>query len=286
MYYTATRSGIFLTKRGVKLRYTRFGVGPEPLIVIPGIDDAVQNLHRASRFWAWYFRPLAASGRTVYLVSRARGLPAQVDLHELAEVYAEIIEREFRSADVLGISLGGMIAQHLALSRPELVRRLVLAVTAHRLTDEGHAHGQELMALASSGRWRKFAARANALCFSGYLRQTIAVALWLTAPLTSLLEQRARGSARGRAASDFCSSARACARHDTEALLGQLAVPTLIWSAQGDPLFPISSVKQMVDLLPGGRLVTVDGAHAAFLQQRSKFQRTVLKFLAATPEPS
>jgi pimeloyl-ACP methyl ester carboxylesterase len=161
-----------------------------------------------------------------------------------------------------------------------------LAVTAHRLTDDGHVHGQELMALASSGRWRAFAALANALCFSGYLRQTIALGLWITAPLTSLLERRARGSARGRAASDFCSSARACARHDTEALLGGLAVPTLIWGARGDPLFPISSVRQMVNLLPGGRLVTVDGSHAAFLQKRSKFQRTVLNFLAATSEPA
>jgi pimeloyl-ACP methyl ester carboxylesterase len=286
MYYAATRSGTFVTKRGVRLRYTRFGAGPEPLVVIPGIDDAVQNLHAASWFWAWYFRPLADRGRTVYLVSRARGLPEQVDLRELAGVYAEIIEREFQCTDILGISLGGMIAQHLALTRPELVRRLVLVVTAHRLTSGGHAHGQELMALASSGRWRAFAVLANALCFSGHLRRAIAFALWITAPLAWLLEQRARRSSRGRAARDFCSSARACARHDTEALLGRLAAPTLIWGAIDDPLFPISSLKQLVDLVPSGQLVTADGAHAAFLQKRSTFQRSVRGFLAAAREPA
>jgi hypothetical protein len=52
----------------VKLRYSRFGTGSDVVVVLPGIDDSVQNLHALPWFWNWYFRPLTERGRTVYTV--------------------------------------------------------------------------------------------------------------------------------------------------------------------------------------------------------------------------
>jgi pimeloyl-ACP methyl ester carboxylesterase len=282
-YYRATRTGHLQASGGARLRYSRFGTGPEVIVVIPGIDDAVQNLHALPWFWSWYFRPLAEPGRTVYLISRSRRLPESLKLEELAAIYAEVIERHIGRADVLGISMGGMIAQHLAVTRPDLVRRLILAVTAHRLADAGHEHGRKLMALASAGRWLAFVRLSNALCFSGALRWTVALALWLLAPIAFVLERRARRSSRGHRALDFCSSAHACAAHDAEAMLARIQAPTLIWGASADRLFPAEALTRMAGLLPSAQLVTVDGAHAAFLQNRRRFHRSVAEFLTAAP---
>jgi pimeloyl-ACP methyl ester carboxylesterase len=278
-YYRATTRGSFYTSGGEKLRYSRFGSGPEAVVVIPGIDDAVQNLHALPWFWAWYFRPLADGGRSVFMISRARGLPTSLKLADLAETYADVIEQHIGPAHILGISMGGMIAQHIAVNRPHLVRCLILAVTAHRLADAGHTHGQELMSLASAGRWLAFTRLSNTLCFSGALRLLVAFALCLVSPLALLLERRARRRTRARAALDFCCSANACAVHDTEQVLSRIKARTLIWGANADRLFPCALQERMVGLLPEARLITVDGAHAAFLQKRSRFHGSVVDFL-------
>lgn len=276
-------TGAFAASGGVSLRYTRYGSGPEALVVIPGIDDAVQNLHALPWFWAWYFRPLVERGHSVYLISRARGLSERLQISDLAELYADVIERHIGPAHVLGISMGGMIAQHIALGHPRLVRRLILAVTAHRLAETGHTHGEQLMTLARSGRWLAFARLSNQLCFSGSLRLLVAFALWLATPAAWVLERRARSAARVRRAQDFCNSANACALHDTETMLSRIQAPTLIWGASADPLFPAAALEHMTALLPGARLVTVDGAHAAFLQERAHFQRCIADFLEQPP---
>jgi pimeloyl-ACP methyl ester carboxylesterase len=174
-----------------------------------------------------------------------------------------------------------MIAQHIAVSRPHLVRRLILAVTAHRLASTGHKRGQELMTLASEGRWLGFMKVSNTLCFSGGLRWLVAFGLWLCTPLAWLVSLRSPRRLRARAADDFCHSAQACALHDTEAVLSAITAPTLVWGAKADRLFPCASLERMASLLPAAQLVTVDGAHAAFLQNRSQFHRTVADFLAA-----
>jgi pimeloyl-ACP methyl ester carboxylesterase len=62
-------------------------------------------------------------------------------------------------------------------------------------------------------------------------------------------------------------------------MLKRIKAPTLVWGASADLLFPTVALEKMADLLPEARLVTVEGAHAAFLQRRSRFHRSVLEFL-------
>jgi pimeloyl-ACP methyl ester carboxylesterase len=175
--------------------------------------------------------------------------------------------------------MGVMIAQHVAAKRPHLVKRLILCVTAHRLAAAGHAQGEKLMALARAGRWLAFMRLSNELCFSGLMRRLVALALWLAMPLSWLMRRREQRPALVRAALDFCISANACAAHDAEQLLASIRVPTLVWGASADCLFPAAALAEMAGLLPEARLVTVSGAHAAFLQKRSRFQRSVVDFL-------
>ncbi len=272
------RAGVFASQQGAELRYSEFGCGPETLVVIPGIDDAVHDLHAWPWFWAWYFQPLIGRGYRVVLLGRGRDLPAELTIARLAESYAEVIEQRIGSAHLIGISMGGMIAQHIAANHPELVRRLVLAVTAHQVDTLGHAYGRRLMALARAGRWHAFLRLANELCFSGLLRWLVAALLWVVLPLRWTRRFRAP---RERAALDFCTSANACSAHDAGQILSRIRAPTLIWGASADRLFPGRVLEAMRELLPRAQLVLVRGAHAAFLQQRSRFHRSIAVFLDA-----
>jgi pimeloyl-ACP methyl ester carboxylesterase len=259
------------------LRMCRFGHGDETLVVIPGIDDALHDFRWVPRMWAWYFRPLAEAGYTVVVLSRPLGLGDQACTVALADAYAAVIEQRFGPCHVVGISMGGMIAQHLAARHPGLVRRLVLAVTAHRLGDGGHTHGETLMELAGAARWRPFLLHTVQICFTGLHRWALTALLWLFGFV--LLTKRAA------AARDFSASALACAAHDATEAVRRIDVPTLVWAARGDCLFPHEGTAQMAAALPQAQLVTVEGAHAAFLQHRSIFHGSIRTFLSNTRPP-
>jgi pimeloyl-ACP methyl ester carboxylesterase len=270
------RTGVFVAMSGVDLPFIELGRGRETVVVIPGIDDALHGVHARAWLWSWYFQPLLDLGYRVILLGRGRGLPAALTIAALAESYAEVIERRIGCAHLVGISMGGMIAQHVAATHPELVRRLVLAVTAHHVDTVGHAHGRQLMALARAGRWHGFLRLTNELCFSGALRWLVAALLWSLLPLRYTTRPR---ESRARAALDFCASANACAGHDGRQILARIQAPTMIWGASADRLFPARLLAEMRELLPRAQLVLVRGTHAAFLQRRSCFHGSLAAFL-------
>ena len=255
----------------------RPGAGPRtahahPLVIIPGIDDSVHDYRWLPRIWRWFFAPLAR-GRRVVLLGRRRGLPDGTSIGSLADEYADVLARQLGPADVLGISMGGMIAQALAARRPALVRRLALVVTAHTLAPAGHDSGDHLGALADAGRWRAFLRHANHLCFDGRTTRVARPLMWLLG--SPLLGRRAP------AARDFAISARACAQHDAAAWLHHIVAPTLVWSAADDQLFPTPTTQALAAALPHAWHVSAPGAHAAFMQRRSDFQAAIAGFLEA-----
>ena len=84
-----------------------------------------------------YFKRLA-QGFAVYMVSRKPGLPAGYSMQDMSNDYATMIKDELGGpVDVMGISTGGPMAQYFAVDHPKLIRRLVLAMTGYRLTEQG-----------------------------------------------------------------------------------------------------------------------------------------------------
>lgn len=248
----------------------QFGEGREVVLVIPGIDDSVHQFRWFRRAWAWYFEPLSRAQRVV-LLSRPRALAEDVTIEALADRYAAVIERHFGAVHVVGISMGGLIAQHLAARHPHLVRRLALVVTAHHVSYAGGQHGEHLSRLAAAGRWTTFFSHFGDLCFTGRHRWLMRAAGWLFI---------AGGYARRDCpAGDFAASARACSNHDGSPLLARISAPTLVWAAREDCLFPIELVEKMAAALPNATLHLVDGPHGAFLQQRRAFWRNIQDFL-------
>lgn len=279
-YYRSTETGRLVARDGTRFRYLAAGYGDETVLVIPGIEDSVTHFEHVPWFWSWYYRPLADPGRRVVVLGRPRGLPDSTSTEGLAKTYAEAIDEHFGPSHIVGISMGGLIAQHLAASRPELVRRLALTVTATKVG--GVSHGERLVALAEANRWHGFATEANAICFAGWLRTLVTVLLLLFAPLFWLGQALLRGT---RAARDFRISAEACAAHDGTGLVRAITAPTLVWGAHGDCLFPAAFLAETASSLPRGELSMIDGAHAAFLQERNRFHAVLHGFFSRVEVP-
>ena len=129
----------------MRLAATRFGEGGTPLLVVHGLFGSGRN-------WGVIARRLADRGRVVTVDMRNHGESGRSEVHgyaDLAADLAETIEAEGGGAevgasggawDVLGHSMGGKAAMMLALTRPGLVRRLVVADIAPLAYGHSQSH--------------------------------------------------------------------------------------------------------------------------------------------------
>lgn len=107
-----------------------FGNGEKSLIMIQGLST--RSIKGASLSLAYMYRIFARDYK-VYLFDRRENIGENITVREFASDIA--IAMDFlgiSSADIFGVSQGGMIAQYLAIDRPDLVNKLVLAVTLSR----------------------------------------------------------------------------------------------------------------------------------------------------------
>ena len=115
---------------GVEMDCISFGTGTKPLIMLQGLQT--KGIRGAGASLAYLYR-LFAKEYTIYLFDRRKDVWEGITVRDLAADVALAMDYlGISNADVLGVSQGGMIAQYLAIDRPDLVRKLVLAVTLSR----------------------------------------------------------------------------------------------------------------------------------------------------------
>src|SRR4028119_4349 len=136
------------------LPYVRFGEGPRTLVVFPPINDSLPDATHGARFFRWYFRCFADE-YTVYLVSRKREVPQGYTTRDMAGDYGEALGWGIGPARVMGLSLGGLVAQHFAADHPEHVESLVIGVAARGLGREGREIVRRWIDLAREERGRE-----------------------------------------------------------------------------------------------------------------------------------
>jgi pimeloyl-ACP methyl ester carboxylesterase len=151
------------------LPFVRFGEGPRTLVVFPPINDSLQDVTYGARFWCWNFRRFA-DDYTVYLVSRKRGLPSGYTTRDMAADYGEALGPGIGPAHVMGLSLGGLVAQHFAADHPEHVESLVIGVAVRGLGPEVREIVRRWIGLAQAGRWRDLHAERVVSMYTGLRR--------------------------------------------------------------------------------------------------------------------
>jgi pimeloyl-ACP methyl ester carboxylesterase len=173
--------------------------------------------------------------------------------------------------DVLGLSLGGLVAQELALLAPGRVRALVLAATAARLP------GRSRRALDAWRRLIRTGADADAL-----RREQVAWVLG-TATLeddaTTELVVGAMSGAPAPSPEGYSAQCDACLAHDSGARAPGIRAPALVLGGRDDALIPPGATEALARLLPRARLETLPGGHAFLLESAAPAAEAVLRFL-------
>lgn len=110
--------------------YVSFGHGKKNLVVIPGLSDGLATVKGKALLLASPYKKFFKDYR-VYMFSRKNNMPEGYSIKEMADDQATVMNAlGIEKAYVLGVSQGGMIAQYLAINHPEMVEKLILAVTA------------------------------------------------------------------------------------------------------------------------------------------------------------
>ena len=115
---------------GTELDCLIFGRGKKPLVILPGLST--RNVRPAGLMLSFMYHSFTRDF-TVYIMDKPRHIPEGCTVADLAESCAAAMDAlGLEKACVLGVSLGGMMAQELAIKHPELVASLVLGLTAAR----------------------------------------------------------------------------------------------------------------------------------------------------------
>lgn len=249
--------------------FVRMGEGSRRLVILPGLADALQDVRTGAWKTAWFYRNFADF--SVYLIGRKRGLPAGYAIRDMAADCARAIRECLGPADVMGISMGGFIAQELAAGFPQVVRRLILAGAAHRPGPNGPELGRRWIAWAREGRWPDICREFAALTFHGRRRPLyrFLIPFWV-----AVLGRRPAEP------QDFIVSVEACLGHDAADRLSAIRSPALVVAGTQDGFFPESLIRETARLIPGATLrLLKDAGHGAFVEQRRLFERVVEEFL-------
>lgn len=257
-----------LTIDGARMDYIRFGSGARVLVMLPGLGDGLRTVNGTALPMALLYRKFAKQ-YTVYAFSRREPLAEGCTTRDMAADQAKAKEAlGIGRADILGVSMGGMIAQWLAIDHPERVGKLILTVTCPEPNPILTESVQEWVDLAKRGDHAGFMdSNLRRIYSERYYRRN----KWLT-PLVGALT-------KPKSYKRFFIQANACLTHDALAELPKIKAQTLVIGGEKDLALGGEASKILAQHIPGAELrMYSDWGHGLY-EEAGDFNDVVLAFL-------
>lgn len=255
---------------GQQIYYEAHGEG-EPLLCAMGLGVDTLGWTLQVPSWSQRLRTIVFDNRDVGRSSQADGPYEVADMARDTLALADHLG--LQDFHLLGLSMGGAIAQEVALAAPERVRTLTLCVT-----------------FAGGGRWARVQGEIWAQRAKGYGREELIDELLLLClserayeneELVAFIRTGMLGNPHPQSAEAFVRQLRATSRHEARDRLGQLAMPVHVIGAEHDVLLPVWKSREIAELVPGAKLTVLEGApHGVNLERAEEFNAAVLDFLA------
>jgi poly(3-hydroxyalkanoate) depolymerase len=258
---------------GVRLRTSVTGSG-RPLLIITGLGASLELAYPFER--ELNSRGIQTISYDAPGVGESTPYPWPRRMRGVARTAERLLDAlGYRTVDVFGVSLGGVVAQQLAHQAPMRVRRLVLAATGPGL---GGVPGSPrvLWALATPRRYHQpdYYRRVAGLIYGGAARQDPDALLH-----GKLARFTHRPTVRGYAAQIYSITG-----WTSTPWLRSLRQPTLVLAGDDDPIVPLINGRILAYLIPDATLhVVTGGGHLFLLENPAARARDVADFLAAAP---
>jgi pimeloyl-ACP methyl ester carboxylesterase len=262
---------------GININYRIEGQG-EPLVMIMGIGADRTAWRFQTPTFKKHYRVVTFDNRGVGKSDKPTG-PYSIKM--MADDTVGLMNHlGIEKAHVLGVSMGGMIAQELAINYPERVLRLVLSGTFARRDDSSGLSPELYQALGYDEGYSDDDLRNTPIIKQVGASVYLALNKRLYKIIALLLMPLIKFQIRLMGTTGILGQQEALLGHDTADRLGIIKAPTLVITGSKDRVFKPSSSEVIAELIPNARLVKVDGGSHSFpMEMRSRFNKEVLDFL-------
>jgi poly(3-hydroxyoctanoate) depolymerase len=258
------------TATAPSLRVARIGEG-EPLLLINGLGANLE-------MWQPLVRELGDERELIAFDLPGTGRSARprwpLRMPQLARLVTDLLDQlDYGRLDVLGYSLGGIVAQELAKLAPDRIRRLVLCATTPGLPSMPPDPIVTALMLTPARYWNRQLAELILPIIAGGRTARDPRAL------RAGLEKRL---VRPPSALGYLYQLYALSGWSSHPWIRQVRHPTLVLHGDRDPVVPLLNGRYLADALPLGRLEVVRGAgHLFLLDEPASVAPAVLSFLDA-----
>lgn len=245
------------------------GSGP-PVVLLHGLGGDIG-------FWAAERVAWTARFRLILIDLRGHGAtpasPGGHSIDDLADDVVAVLDAAgIEAAHVVGFSMGGLVAQSLAVRHPGRVARLVLASTYAVMNPQARLF---LDAVLDTYERSQDPAQMYRLIFPWLFSVA-----FLTDPAHGALLAGGDVDLDGQSLADWRAAYLAQRRFDGRAQLGRIAAPALVIAGREDRLVDLADARALADGVPGGELAVLTGAgHLVNVEQPDAFRASVETFL-------
>jgi pimeloyl-ACP methyl ester carboxylesterase len=236
------------------------------------------GLRRNTEWWYLQIPTLSKYFKVLTFDNRGAGRSDKPKMDYSIRLFADdtagLIESlGMKKPHILGLSMGGYIAQELAINYPDIVKSLILACTGP---------GGERAVLMSPERLKKFTAN------EGLTPQQILIKdmdiyfsdKFVTKHPEKIMEFVEISLRYYQPPDAFMRQFAACLKHDTLKRLQRITVPTLILAGDDDPLVPPENSEILKELIPHAELILFPSKrHCFFIEEAEQFNQKVISFL-------
>lgn len=251
-----------------EMSYVSFGKGEKNLVLIPGLSESVITLEGKAFALAMLYRQFAKKYK-VYIFSKRKHIPEIFSIRDMARDQARALKAlGIDKTSVIGVSQGGMIAQYLAIDRPELIDKLVLAVTAPAINPVIEENINRCMELVRSNDYKKYLIETVENSYSHK-------SLWkyrLMYPFIGLFQKPSN-------LTRLLASCRTILDFDASSELYKITCPTLIIAGAKDRIVGLEASHQLHEGIKNSRLYVYEEFGHAAHEEAKDFNTKVLEFL-------
>lgn len=263
MFYNAKEDTLKLDN--IQLDYITFGTGKKSLIMIQGLNT--NGIKGTAVALAHMYR-IFAKDYTVYLFDRRAEVYEGITVREIALDIAMAMDAlHISKADVFGVSQGGMIAQYLAIDRPDLVNKLVLAVTLSKNNETVKEVLANWIDLTEHGAFKELVADMAVKMYSeSYMRR-----YKVFMPLLTLVQ-------KPKDVKRFLILTKACLSCTAYEELEKITCPVLVLGGRQDKVVTGEASEEIAKKLDCQIYMYENLGHAAY-EEAEDFNKRVYAFL-------
>ena len=249
----------------IEMDYITFGNGRKSLVIIQGLSTrSIRGMAVPLAFLYQIF----AKDYTIYLFDRRKVVEEGITVRNFAADIARAMDAlRITNADVFGVSQGGMIAQYLAIDRPDLVHKLVLAVTLSRNNDTVKSVIADWIKMTEEGKFKALVADMAVKMYSDAYIKRYEVFM----PLLTVFQ-------KPKDVNRFITLAKTCLTCNTYEELDKIQCPVLVMGGKEDKIVTGEASEEIAGKL-GCQIYMYEKMGHAIYEEARDFNKRVYDFL-------